>query len=172
MTVERTDAARFASKIAGDRARLRRGDCWRWTGAFDRNGYGTFSVGGKTVRAHRFAFEAHHGRAPSRNVLHKCGHRWCVNPHHLRDGTRVENVQDMRRHGTLATGNRNGARRHPERIARGDAAGAAKLSEAQVRKIRRQYSRGEASLGEIAREHKVHKSTISRAISGQQWRHV
>lgn len=172
MRLKQADVARFASKIAGDRRRLRRSECWRWSGTFDRNGYGTFSVGGRTVRAHRFAYQAHTGRPPSQHVLHKCGNRWCVNPSHLQDGSRVENVRDMRRHGTLATGNRNGTRVHPEAVARGSRAGAAKLTEAQVRAMRSEYHRGAASVAGLAAKYRVHKSTVSRAVSGAQWEHV
>lgn len=167
----KADVARFASKLAGNRATLKRNECWRWGGTFDRNGYGTFSVGGRTVRAHRFSYEAAKGRPPQKHVLHKCGNRWCVNPHHLSDGTREENVEDMRRHGTLAVGKRNGARKHPESVARGERAGAAKLSASQVRSIRKAASSG-VSVGDLARKHGVHKSTISRVINRVQWGHI
>ena len=165
VVIAQADISRFASKIQ----RGGRG-CWRWCGTFDRNGYGTFSVAGRTVRAHRLAYQLAKG-APRKHVLHKCGNRWCVNPSHLRDGTLQDNVQDMRRHGTLATGARNGMRRHPEAVARGARAGAAKLTEAQVRSIRESASNG-ASVGALARRYKVHKSTISRAVNGVQWEHV
>jgi hypothetical protein len=41
-------------------ARAGRGDdlsCWWWLGSLTHNGYGQFSLGTRTVRAHRFAYE-------------------------------------------------------------------------------------------------------------------
>lgn len=66
--------------------------CWYWLGGRSRGGgnkkwYGSFTVKGKTVRAHRFAHVAIGG---ARDALSKDEHRdhtckfsMCVNPAHL-----------------------------------------------------------------------------------------
>lgn len=63
-----------------------RGDCWVWTGAHDRDGYGvtTTSPGHKQIRAHRFAYEQMVCEIPAGLTLdHVCGLKACVNPAHL-----------------------------------------------------------------------------------------
>ena len=69
--------------------------CWEWTGATQSKGYGSFSINGKTYNAHRISFAIHNGYMPTLNVLHSCDNRKCVRPDHLREGTQLENVQDM-----------------------------------------------------------------------------
>lgn len=79
-------------------ARVVRGDaCWHWTGGKTGKGYGAFHVGGRTLGAHRVAYEALVGPVPDGLVLDHvrargCTSRACVNPAHLEpvtDGTNV-----------------------------------------------------------------------------------
>lgn len=136
-----------------------------------RGRYGAFSVRGKTYGAHRVAYMLATGRDPGRKKLlhYRCDNPLCVNPKHLVPGTQRENVDDMLAKNRHAYGDRNGTRRHPERVARGERAGAAKLSADTVDHIRRAHSQGE-SVTHIAKALGVHKSTISRIVNGKQWR--
>jgi hypothetical protein len=99
----------FASKV--DKS----GDCWVWIGHHYSNGYGFFRLGaqGPTRLAHRFAWEAASGTAPTPGqvVLHTCDNRACVRNDekgtyivrgvvlprfgHLALGTRMDNQRDM-----------------------------------------------------------------------------
>ena len=56
--------------------------CWVWTGCLDKGGYGKFTTGGRTYRAHRFSFLLATGDEPE-VVAHKCNNPNCVRPSHL-----------------------------------------------------------------------------------------
>lgn len=75
--------------------------CWLWTGAADASGYGHFNHNGKTVKAHRAAFEIFNGPIPEDKpyVLHECDNPPCVRPSHLKAGTQKENMEDKTRRG-------------------------------------------------------------------------
>jgi HNH endonuclease len=67
--------------------------CWLWLTGRSRR-YGQFTVDGRHVGAHRFAWELHHGRpVPNGMVIHhRCRVTRCVNPRHLMLGTQDENI--------------------------------------------------------------------------------
>jgi hypothetical protein len=69
--------------------------CWEWVASCDREGYGMFWVGGKTVLSHRVSWKLVYGEVPNGLVLHKCDNPSCVNPEHLFLGTRLDNMIDM-----------------------------------------------------------------------------
>lgn len=82
-------------------------DCWIWTGAKNRDGYGSFwngerlagrngkRGGPRMVLAHRWSFAHFIGAIPAGlYVLHRCDTPSCVNPDHLFLGTQADNVRD------------------------------------------------------------------------------
>jgi hypothetical protein len=88
--------------------------CWPWTGARqskdprypNRGGYGSFLLDGRTRYAHRHVLEVTLGRqlAPGEIAMHSCDNPPCVNPAHLRPGTKADNVADMVAKGRHAHG--------------------------------------------------------------------
>lgn len=66
--------------------------CWLWTASTNLQGYGQF-FDGKTVLAHRFAYERLVGPIPEGLVTdHLCRTPLCVNPAHLEPVTQRENM--------------------------------------------------------------------------------
>ena len=71
--------------------------CWLWTGVKDGNGYGMIqdTSAGRALRAHRVSFEMAYGPIPEgKIILHECDNPPCVNPKHLRCGTKRDNALD------------------------------------------------------------------------------
>lgn len=150
MTEEEKIAGRFWSKVAiGDAD-----DCWPWLAGKFANGYGAFSVGGNTIRAHRFAYQSYFGAVPSELVArHTCDNRPCCNPRHIIPGTQIENVAD---------------RDVRQRTARGEKCGTTKLTHTQIISIRSDTREQRV----IAKNYGVCKSTIGYIKRGETWHHV
>lgn len=159
--------------------------CWPWQASLARNGYGQFGVGGRAggmVVAHRVAWELTNGPIPEGlHVLHRCDVRRCVNPAHLFLGTHTDNVRDMWAKGRagsqthperMARGDRHGWRLHPDSIPRGERSGAAKLTEADVRDIRRMWAAGYRNRTSIGKMFGVTRTLISTIVTHKSWTHI
>lgn len=69
--------------------------CWVWTASLI-NGYGSFSVNGRSRRAHRVAYELLVGPLDDNLVIHHtCSNRACVNPKHLQAIDQQNNIAEM-----------------------------------------------------------------------------
>jgi hypothetical protein len=67
--------------------------CWIWQGALSEKGYGTFSIRGKQIRAHRYSWELVNGKIADGLVIdHLCENKACVKPEHLEPVTNKENL--------------------------------------------------------------------------------
>jgi hypothetical protein len=67
-------------------------ECHIWNAARQKQGYGMFSVFGKSMPAHRFAYLLHNGTIAENMVVHQtCENNGCVNPEHLELQTKSQN---------------------------------------------------------------------------------
>lgn len=133
------------------------GDCWLWTAARNKAGYGLFSVRRKNTLAHRFSHQLAYGPIPDgMKICHHCDTPSCVRPSHLFCGTDADNVADK-----VAKG----------RCPQGESHTSAKLTEADVRQIRYDSANGATSVS-LAKRHKVLRQTISKIVRRRSWKHV
>jgi hypothetical protein len=91
---------------------------------------------------------------------------------HLFLGDDAANLADAAAKGRMHPGDAHGLRRHPERVARGERNGSAKLTVPDVRAIRTRFAAGDASQHALAREYGVSVATICRLINRHIWADV
>ncbi len=121
-------------------------------------------------RVNRIVCAAFHGPPPSRRhqAAHNDGDAKNNRADNLRWATPVENEADKRRHGTAAIGDRHWSVTQPEKRARGENHGLAKLTPDAVRAIRLdgRFQRT------IAADYGVTQRVIWMIKAGKTWGHV
>lgn len=139
-------------------------DCLEWP--FQRElthlPYGKVRWNGQYVAAHRLAFFFANGHWPTPQGRHTCDNPPCCNPHHIQEGTHLQNMNDRTVRG-------RGANNFPENQA-GEANARSILTDAKVRAIRSEYIPGNSRF--LANKYGVSKSVIWRVAGHHSWKHV
>jgi len=142
----KTPRERFESKYTKAES-----GCWDWTAFANPAGYGRFRFDGKTVLAHRFAYELYVGPLPEGLwALHKCDNPKCVNPEHLFLGTNQDNITDK------VSKNRQYS----------------KLTDLQVAAIRELYATGNYYQEHLGAIFNTTQSQISYIVNRKSWKHL
>ncbi len=159
-------AKRFWSKLR------RVGECLEWTNVVDKDGYGQCYPRNGIRRAHRMAFFLHNGRIDDRlAVLHRCDNPRCCNPSHLYQGTMLDNAQDCVWRKRRPRGSDHHWNRSRENLRAGSKCSQSRITEADVKDIRRMYEYG-VSQSALARLYGVTQGAIWRIVKRKSWRHV
>lgn len=140
-------------------------DCHYWTGGLTRkNGYGSISIREKgnrdnqrSFKVHRLIYEIKKGNAEGFHVLHSCDNPRCVNPDHLSLGTHQDNMREMKER---------------KRHVHGIRSPFCKLSENDIREIRKLYVSGLYSTRKLAAIYGVNSKHIWKIATGQKWQTV
>ena len=133
-------------------------NCWVWTAARDPKGYGHLWHHGRLEGSHRLSLSFVLGRMPEPFALHACDNPACVRPDHLSEGTRSRNGKEAYNRGL-----------NPRPIGREN--GRAKLTESDVREIRRRYGEGETQVS-LGSHYGLDNAHISRIVRRKAWAHV
>jgi hypothetical protein len=148
---------RLTSRLKAD------GDCPVWTGCRNWAGYGKMSVNGKLWATHRFAYQLANGPIPEGvHICHHCDNPPCCNPRHLYAGSDQTNADDRKTRGRQ----RNGML-----IVRGEGHGMSKITDEDVREIRR-LRRSGLTHAAISSRFNIGKAMVSHITNWRCWRHV
>lgn len=143
-------------------AKVKKGQgCWEWTAYKNPLGYGRIGNArtNKWFMAHRLSYEINVGPIPDGLcVLHTCDNPGCVRPGHLFLGTREDNNHDRHLKGR-------------DRPAKGERHGRSKITDGDVREMRRLHKLGWA-IPALATRFDISKSQVSGILSRRYWRHI
>jgi len=151
LKLTKKDKKRFFDKVKKTKG------CWEWIGGKFQSGYGQFSLKNlmkKNWRTHRVSWIIHNGAIPKGMcVCHTCDNPACIRPDHLWLGTCKDNTQDMLKKGR---------------------SGRAKLTEKQIRLIRKIYRKGHTLTNTLRLSEKfgVRNGVICKIIHKQLWPNI
>jgi hypothetical protein len=133
-------------------------ECWIWTAAKRRDGYGMFqSETARNEVAHRVAWRLTHGPIPDGMcICHHCDNPPCVRPDHLFLGTVADNNRDKTEKGRQSAGEKNAA---------------ARIGRAEALKIVEQRRLGATSAA-LSGEFGLCISQIRNIVRGNNWKMV
>ena len=142
--------------------------CWEWQTGKSKGGYGKFSIGAKSMYAHRVSYVIYKGEDPGELcVCHKCDNPGCVNPDCMFLGTHKDNVDDCVRKGRRSS--YSGEVHYKAKMTE-EAARATKLLCKKHPNRRKDTSQG--LLAFISRWFNVPHECVRDVACGKSWKHV
>lgn len=145
--------------------------CWIFKGASDKLGYGRISNRHGRFeppeKAYRVMFELINGKIPEgMSILHQCDNPSCVNPNHLKVGTQKDNMMEASFRGRL----------NPKSLLNlksiGEENPQSKLTESDVKEIRKLYATGTFTQKEIAIAFDISPVTVGDITNYRTWRNI
>lgn len=137
--------------------------CWLWMGRKNKQGYGLYTKYNKETAtwksyiASRYFWLLINGEiANGLIVCHSCNVLNCVNPDHLYLTTHSENNKKSFKEGKFC-------------LCKGEQNKNSKLTEREVREIRKLYSSGKYSHRDLGEMYHVHRATIADIIKKRCW---
>ena len=132
--------------------------CWPWLASVDPEGYGFCCRYGKTVRAHRVAWELEHGLLSLAEVVrHTCDNPPCCNPTHLLKGTVYDNVAD---------------RVLRNRQNKGEFVNTSKMDPSKILRLRRLRQEKRFTLSFLGKLFGLSISAVSSIVRRKSWKHL
>jgi len=164
------DIRRFWKKVNKAPGQGPTGECWLWTASRSKLGYGKLMIARPSQKrpylASRISYKLFTGEDPAPFcVLHVCDVPACVRPEHLYKGTLLDNARDMMER------NRQGGQFISQNV-RGEKSVNAKLTEDQIREIRRMYASEAANQYQLAALYGVTRPAIGYIVRRINWPHV
>lgn len=130
--------------------RIAENGCWEWAAALGANGYGQFKFG-RIAYAHRFSYYIFNGDlCEGMEICHTCDNPACVNPAHLWQGTKSENMRDAAMKGRTNT---------------------VRLSPDDVRRIRNLHNL-KYPVADLARRFNCTTTTIYDIVNRRSWNYI
>jgi len=151
--------------------------CLIWTGTRNKAGYGTMVINRKRKIATHVAILVETGEAVPKGkiVMHHCDNSQCVEFTHISVATTAENIEDRRKKGRTAHGEKHGTKTKPESVRRGTNHGMHVFSEEEVILIRRTYDAHNAARGliiDLTRFFGKSRGAVESVAKRKSWHHV
>ena len=165
----KVDIARVWSKIEVGQLSA----CWIWRNkCVGKGGYGRITLNRKMFIVTRVIYFLYYGVQPfQKYVCHHCDTPSCCNPNHFFLGSAMDNSTDCKFKGRTLSGDKNPMRKYPHLIKRGELLTWSKVTEDDVREIRR-LRKTKVQLRILSDRFGVSMATISNIAVGKTWAHV